>query len=212
LPLNRPDEPGNMFTDTPEAARLRSIADGLGERTVKVALLDDVVMAHRQKLSEEDSWRWAMFTGVSYESLKAGTGAEIVQQESQLEHDGRTLVSIIRTMDLPEGYRLSQDGRKIIVGSGKSREYIPLEGYGWNLGSWGSIDDPTFPSCEVLDLAWLRKRLDIAPEAVTVLPDTEWYRRQQRGVELLSKLFPDMQDKSIRSIFIDELPSPSHGG
>ncbi len=213
LPLNvGADEYGQrMFSDTPKAAHMRELASNLGAGTLRVALLDDVVVAKRERESEENSWRWSLFTGTSEQSLQIGTGAEIVQRESQLEPEARRLIEQIRTMDLPEGYRLSQDGRKIITGTGDDRFYVPLEGYHATAGGIGTIDDPTHPSCQMLDLAWLRKRLAIAPDAVTVLPDTEWYRRQQRGVEILSRLFPDMHDAHIETIFTPENTSVDAG-
>ena len=80
-------------------------------------------------------------------------------------------------MSLPEGYRLSQDGRKLKLP--KSSGTIRLMGK-------DGVDDPTYPSCEILDLAWLQKRLGIASEAVTVLPRR--YLPQQERVSVLADL------------------------
>lgn len=169
------------FTDTEEAARLRKIADYFGESAVRVALVDDIAAKEAQKKSAGNSWRWQQFLNASYEGVKFGAGVERSRlfHESDFEQAGRDIVSQIQAMELPEGYRLSQDGRKLITGSGKDRFSIPLQGF-------KSVEDASYPSCQVLDLAWLQKRLAMAPEAITVLPAS--YEEQQRGVEVLADL------------------------
>ena len=184
----RADEDGDFyspeldrsFTDTEEAARLRKIAEFFGESAVRVALVDDIAAKEKQKKSV-DEWRWQAFLNASYAGVKYGTGVEWNKlfKESDFEQSGRDLVTQIQAMELPVGYRLSQDGRKLITGSGKDRFSILLQGF-------KGVDDPSYPSCQVLDLAWLQKRLTLAPEAITVLPSD--YEEQQRGVEILADL------------------------
>ena len=168
------------FTDNPEAARLRKIAEYFGESVIRVALVDDVVLRQQQKHSQ-DSWRWQIFSNVTSASVKLGTGVEWSRlfHESNFEQSGREIVSHIQTMELPESHRISRDGTKLITGSGKDRFSIPLQGF-------KGVVDPTYPSCQVLDAAWLKKRLTLAPEAITVLPSS--YIEQQRGVELIAEL------------------------
>ncbi len=171
---------GRHFKDTPEAARLRDIAGSFGEATLRVALIDDVLPKDAQRKSA-DSWRWQLFMNTSAESVILGTGItqSELYYESNFETAGRDIVAQIQAMDLPEGYRLTQAGDKLKVGSGKAMRTIRLQGY-------SGIEDPTFPSCEVLDLAWLEKRLTLAPESVTVLP--EGFIDQQERVAVLAEL------------------------
>lgn len=168
------------FKDTPEAARLRRIADFFGHSAVRVALVDDIDLRQRQRKSA-DSWRWQMFHNTSIESVALGAGVDRqrVYKESEFEQSARALVAEIQSMELPEGYRLSQKGDKLKIGSGKELHTIALQGY-------PGVEDPTFPSCEVLDLAWLKKRLTLAPAAITVLPST--YAGQQERVDTLATL------------------------
>lgn len=174
-------ELGRAFNDTEEAARLRKIAEYFGGSAIRVALVDDVAVKEAQNQSEENSWRWQQFLNASYAGVKYGTGVEWPElfRESDFEHSGRDIVAHIHSMELPEGYRLSRDGRKLITGAGKDRFSIPLQGF-------NGVEDSSYPSCQVLDLAWLQKRLTLAPDAITVLPSD--YEEQQRGVEVLADL------------------------
>lgn len=187
----RADEDGDFyspeldrsFTDTEEAARLRKIAEFFGESAVRVALVDDIAAKEKQKKSV-DEWRWQAFLNASYAGVKYGTGVEWSKlfKESDFEQSGRDLVAQLQAMKLPEGYHLSQDRRKrykLTIGSGEDEFSIPLQGF-------KGVKDPSHPSCQVLDLAWLQKRLTLAPEAITVLPSD--YAEQQRGVEILADL------------------------
>lgn len=194
LDLDRPDG-GYSFVDTPEAARLRKIADYFGPPAVWVALLDDVAMQELSDKSAENSSRYGLFIGVAEESLKAGTGAERIYRESQFRPAGLEIIAAIHNMTLPAGYRLSQDGRKLKVGSGKNTLVIPLQGF-------DGVDDPTYPSCQVLDLAWLQKRLNTAPKAVTVLP--AGYENQQQGVGILADLMGIDRD-SYQTVIYDPI-------
>lgn len=202
----RADEEGDFysseldrsFTDTEEAARLRKIAEFFGESAVRVALVDDVAAKQKQRKSV-DEWRWQQFLNASYAGVKYGTGVEWngLFKESDFEQAGRNLVIQIQTMGLPDNYRLSQDGRKLITGSGKDRFSIPLQGF-------KGVEDASYPSCQVLDLAWLQKCLAIAPEAITVLPAD--YVEQQRGVEVLAGLI-GVDSASYSTVIYDPIAS-----
>lgn len=187
-------EIGRAFHDTPEAARIRRIAEYFGESAIRVALVDDVALIESQKKSSEQ-WRWQLFLNASFAGVRLGTGVERNRlfRESEFEQAGRDIVAEIKDMGLPDGYRLSENGRlKLITGSGKDRFTIPLQGF-------SGVEDPTYPSCQVLDLAWLQKRLTIAPEAITVLPST--YEEQQRGVEILAGLMGIDKDSYTTVIY-----------
>ena len=186
-------EIGRAFNETAEAARLRKIAEYFGEPAIRVALVDDVAVKEAQKKSAEDAWRWQHFLNAGFASVKLGTGVEWsgLFRESDFEQDGRAMVAQIQDMELPGGYRLSQDGRKLITGSGRDRLAVPLLGF-------KDVDDVTFPSCQVLDTAWLQKRLTIAPEAITVLPAS--YEQQQRGANVLAGLM-GIDSSSYTTVF-----------
>lgn len=181
-----------QFADTEQAKELRELADTVAPGAIRVALIDDVEARERQRKSQ-DSWRWAMFIGASLESVSFGTQADIVELESRFESPGRRLTQEIKNMELPKDYRFSQDGKKLIVGSGKGREVISLEGF-------SEVEDPTYPSCQMLDLAWLQHRLTLAPHAVNVLPKS--FKEQQKQVGLLADLFPDISGR-LTTQFID---------
>lgn len=182
------------FDDTSYAQKLRSVAENISQDAVRVAFIDDVILRDKQKHSE-DSWRWQLFISRSEASVKAGTSAEIIAFESSFIDRGKQLVEEIQSMELPEGYRMSGDGTKVVFGTGRNRERIPLVGF-------KSIDDPTHPSCSILDLAWLEHRLMIAPKAITLLPKE--YKEQQRKVALLADLFPHLGSQKMTSLFIDQ--------
>jgi len=182
------------FQVTAQAARLQAIAGELGEQSLRVAFVDDVIARDKQRKSIAEGWRWQLFIGLSGESVRAGTGAELVAFESAYEPRARQMIDELRASGLPTGYRLSQGGRQLISGTGKSKMRIPLEGF-------KGIDDVTYPSCQVLDLAWLEHRLQLAPEAVTILP--VGYEEQQRQVSILARAFPDLQETTVRSIFVE---------
>ena len=188
-------ELGSAFIDTAEAARLRKIAEYFGEAVIRVALVDDVAAMQSQKNSSEDSWRWELFLNASYAGVKLGTGVEWsgLFRESQFESTGRNIVMNIQSMKLPKGYRLSKDGRKLTTGSSKDRFSIPLQGF-------KGVEDASYPSCQVLDLAWLDKRLSLASEAITVLPAS--YVKQQRGVEILGELL-GVDKNSFSTVYYD---------
>lgn len=189
-------ELGRAFHDTPEAARLRRIAEYFGDSAIRVALVDDVALSERQKKSSEQ-WRWQHFLNASLAGVQLGTGVERHRlfRESEFEQAGRDIVAQIQAVELPNDYRLSEKGRlKLITGSGKDRFTIPLQGF-------SGVEDPTYPSCQVLDLAWLQKRLTIATQAITVLPSS--YEDQQRGVEILAGLM-GISKESYYTVVYDE--------
>ena len=163
-----------------EIERLGRIATFFGEDVTRVAFIDDV--AEQQKILREPNsvwWRRNSIYWRTTNSVKRATNAKEIFYESDFEQAGRDMVAQIQQIDLPDGYRLSPDGRKLITGRGNERFSVPLQGF-------KGCEDPTFPSCQVLDLTWLQKRLTIAPHAITILP--VGYEEQQRGVEILADL------------------------
>ena len=89
------DALGREFSDSSKAKELRNlVGQHLGMTGIKVvALVDDCEARQRQKQKNSvDSWRWQAFINASAESVRLGTGAELVQLESALEAGGRTLI------------------------------------------------------------------------------------------------------------------------
>jgi hypothetical protein len=156
----------------------RRIANFFGNSVIRVALIDDIAVKEKQRKSV-DPWRWQMFMNRCTEDVLATTGVESkdLYYESGFEKDARALVEAITDWQLPEGYRVSQNGRRLISNVDGERSSISLRGF-------RGVDDQTYPSCEVLDLAWLQKRLSIAPEAITILPS--YMEEQQNRVNILA--------------------------
>ena len=190
----------SKFRDTPYARAVRELSETLVDQdrtTLPVAFLDDVTPAHEiAKIHNLDTARHARLQGgISLEALEAASQAEYVASEVDYKKAAERDIATIKSMTLPGGYRLSEDGARLIVGSGKDKEVIRLVGY-------RMIDEDGHPSCPMLDLEWLKHRLGLAPSAITVLP--VGYERQQRQVQLLAQLFPSEISGKIRSVFIDQ--------
>lgn len=200
------------YNDTPGARQIRTIAGSVGDSVVRVALIDDVLLREQQKPRPEwtpensgevyahqiDAWqRWERFidASVGATALGANVSTENIFFERSFEGRGRQLAHQIKTMQLPEGYRTNASGSRLKIGPKSQLREIPLLGY-------SGVTDRTFPSCEVLDLAWLQKRLTIAPKAITILPRTENYVRQQANVATLAELIGISSD-SFETIFYE---------
>ena len=194
-PIPAAYNPDYLSAAVEHSERLHKIASFFGKGALRVAMLDDVALQDKlngMPLSDQ-KLKWQYTLRKSTEALQRGTNADELYHESEFEAAGRDIVLQIKNMDLPAGQRLSQDQRKLKVGSGKDTLVIPLQGF-------SGVDDPTFPSCQVLDIAWLQKRLTLAPEAITVLPTG--YEDQQRGVAVLAGLV-GIDEKSYQTVFYD---------
>lgn len=184
---------GRYFNDTPEAAKQRAVASELGDSVVRVALLDDVAV-RQEEGSSSDKARWVLFRTIAEESVALATGVDRgnLYKEADFERAARDLIEEITRMELPDGYRLSRDARKLIIGSGPHRKSISLRGF-------KGVDDESYPSCELLDLAWLQKRLSLAPYAFTILPKE--LAPQQERVAILAALV-GIDPNSFETIFV----------
>lgn len=120
---------------------------------------------------------------------------EDVYRESEYTELAKELVGMLQGKKLTGEYRISEDGRKAIMGSGKSKTRIPLVGF-------RGIEDPEFPSCTMHDLAWTLDRLEsVAPRGSNILPVS--FSEQQKQVSVLGRvvLGPHFE---FTSIFVDE--------
>ncbi len=97
-------------------------------------------------------------------------------KESDMIDRGYDLIEVIKAQAIvTEGARLSQDESMLILGSGKQRERIKIQGYGIH---------KDLPSCEVMDLACYEFKSFEHDMSVTVID--ERYRSQQERVHKLA--------------------------
>jgi hypothetical protein len=155
------------------------IARQFSAKPLLVSLVDDIGRSTEEAFFTELSIIEALPTEVFYES--AYTEAALEVNEAILK------------ADLPEGYRLSDDGWRVQVGTGKYKLKIPLFGF-------AGMDDPEHPSCNAHDLAWTLDRLrSIAPVGANILPET--FLPQQIKVAALARIFPEFLNYQFTTIF-----------
>lgn len=198
MPSDVSVEIGHIYTpdyhkDVPTRL-LEQAAKAREDGAMLLTLVDDVEATESLKLSQ-DSWRWQMFIDRSAESARENFGSQ-VYFESWFESKARKIREELVTMELPPGYKLSKTGDKMIVGDKRDKVRISLSGF-------GGVDDPTYTSCEVLELAWLEHRLGLANKAVSILPAV--FVEQQKRVELLARLLPKFAGKSIETVFVNQV-------
>lgn len=164
--------------------RLVDIARGYSARPLLLALIDDIGKP------EDDSF----FTELS---VIEGLKPEDVYYESGYVEAAKDLVDHIRGTDLPQGWRLSGDERKVIVGTGKHKLKIPLVGFS------AVPDDSDHPSCQLIDAAWTLDRIQsVAPNAATILPEA--FKTQQQQVAAIASLVPAFENTQVTSVFTNE--------
>lgn len=170
--VNRPVEIGLSL-----ANRFRSKLSNENLSYNQVLLIDDVGPRHKQAQSE-DPWRWELFIQRPAAQIVASetqTPITIFWENSFIAQGKEMVGQLQQATNNVHGYRLSEDRRLIITGTGKNKERIRLLGY--------SSEYPTLPSCEVLDLCIYQAKLQEAEEAITFLPED--YREQQGRVRKL---------------------------
>lgn len=170
--------------------RLAQVALSYSKRPILLGFIDDIGK------SEEESF----MTELSV--MEGLQGSPDVYFESDYIEPAKQLIERIRGSDLPILWRLSDDMRKTVYGTGKTRIRIPLVGF-------SGIDDPEHPSCQVLDLAWTIDRLQsIAPDTATILPEN--YSAQQMQVAALARLIPEITESKVTTILTDDVGRESN--
>ncbi len=164
--------------------RLARIALNYSSKPILLGFVDDI-----GKSDEE-----AFMTELSV--MEGLHGSPDVYYESDYVEPAKQLIERIRGSDLPTLWRPSDDMRKIVYGTKKTRVRIPLVGF-------SGLDDPEHPSCQMLDLAWTIDRLQsVAPNTATILPEN--YSDQQKQVATLARLIPEITGAKVTTILTDD--------
>ncbi|MBN8550128.1 MAG: hypothetical protein J0M12_12495 [Deltaproteobacteria bacterium] len=161
------------------------------EQITRVSLLDDVAF-RRQQATNQDPGRLGLFFHASYQSVATVFGPQNVYLESSYESVGRELQDQIRRAAIEHGYPI--DSQKVTISTNRGSVQVRIAGFDGH-------DDPSLPSCAVLDLAWTRHRVEAFSKTFTVLPLS--YRNQQRQVAALAALLNLPRRESVVSVFVD---------
>lgn len=171
-------EPASLYHD-----RIAGIAASCSDNPIILSLIDDI------RCSEYE----ARFTEYSVIEV---LDVDETFYESHYRLPAMGLMRQLHECTLPDGIRFSKDNCKLIVGSGKRRQRIALAGF-------SDIEDPNYPSCQMLDAAWMLDRLQsVAPKACNVLPIA--FRDQQHQVAIIATILPQFHNFEVVSIFVDE--------
>jgi len=171
--------------EPPTAYHEKIVATALAysSRPLLLSLVDDIGVSGNESFLTELS-------------VIEGLGPHDVYYESSYHAHANELISRLRKDKLPPDWRLSEDKRKLVFGTGKSKLRIPLVGFA------NMPQEADHPSCQILDTAWMLDRIQsIAPKAATILP--EGFKAQQKQVAALASLFSEFDDALVTSIFID---------
>jgi len=161
------------------------------DEITRLALHDDVIARDRQRGSA-DSWRWALFNGVSAESIVVGTEAE-VHSESSFVRRGKELQMLICERADRLGIGSEADGKLHIR---TTDGIVKVKIFGFN-----GIPDPAYPGCAVLDLAWTEWRIKNFARTFTALPQS--YQKQQRQLSALAALVDLPGRDTVTTLFLN---------
>ncbi|MEI9914282.1 MAG: hypothetical protein WDN66_04910 [Candidatus Saccharibacteria bacterium] len=174
------------------------------EDPLVVSLIDDVVPAYKKAQGLEPTsnslvTKLSLISGIErFRPLGISNDNFKFYMESDYVEPAKELIAKVQNTSLPDGFRLGQDGRSLIYGSGKDKVKIKIQGF-------SGIDDPDHPSCQMLDAAWTLDRLaSIGPTAITILPEA--FSEQQAQSALLTLAIPDFHghDYRVVSLLTDE--------
>jgi hypothetical protein len=173
---HKPDEKHRAL-DTPKSLE---VARALAPHATRFALLDDTVLAQAaQKVRPDERWRIDFTRQRMLAAVQTDTGADQIYLESSLEAPARYLVGLIQQVAPTKGHRIAPEkGNKLFIDGDRKNNFKLM-------GKEG-IDDPTYPSCELLDLAWLMIRTQNYDKVITVLPRS--FEGQQERVAFLATL------------------------
>jgi hypothetical protein len=165
-------------------SKIESILRKHDYEVVRIIFHDDVDFRMQQHDSRRDSWRYemflhrALFTAIDRTKLTSGSDIK-AESEYRYIKPGMALIDEIKKQaESKEGWRVSEDGKKLVIGSGAKKQIINLMGF---------LEYDEVPSCEVLDMVAYLKKIWVEGITITVLPES--YKAQQKRVQKLFELF-----------------------
>ena len=163
----------------PDAERIRHIAYTLAPHAIRYAFLDDTVLKQEAEKLGAERWRADLALQTVLEAVQLDTQAHEIYLESTFEKPAKELVTFIQKVAPHKGHKISPEtGNKLFVGGDRKRT-IKLMGK-------DGMDDPTYPSCDVLNLTWLMIRTQNYDKVTTLLP--RGFEAQQERVALLADI------------------------
>jgi len=174
----------------------------LGLNPQRAAFIDDTMLANHPIERAGDLYgdfaiRRGIYRQITSEGYtKAGWSPRREYRESNVKIQALEVVAALqRVSSQRSDYWLSQDGRKIKYKEGGKTKTIKL------LGKDGYDYDPDYPSCEMLDLAMYKQKIEDAEIAITVLPQR--YKSQQDRVKKLFSFFD--QTPPVIIVYFDDV-------
>ncbi len=172
-----------------------------GLNSQRAAFIDDTMLANHPIERSGDLYgdfaiRRSIYQQITSQSYtKAGWTPRVEYRESNVKNRAIELIADLqKAIFQRHDYWLSQDGKKIKYKEGGKTKSITL------LGKDGYDYDPNYPSCDVLDLAMYKQKLNDAQVAITVLPHR--YKPQQDRVKKLFSLLGEIPQVII--VYFDE--------
>lgn len=164
--------------------RIRFIAQNYSRNPVILSLVDDIASNDPAAILMTDL------------SVIDAVMPDDVYRESEYIDNARMLINQLQNSHLPDGYRLNAAGSKLVVGTGKTKTTVSLTGF-------RGVNDPTHPSCEMLDAAWILDRLQsVAPRGANILP--LGFRPQQERTREIANVLPQFSGYDFKSLFVHE--------
>ncbi|MBI2798542.1 hypothetical protein HYX70_04605 [Candidatus Saccharibacteria bacterium] len=171
----------------------------------RILFHDDIDVKIEQSKSV-DSWRWQLFinravmTALDRTKLSSSSPVKLEEESKYVDPARELIEELKKAAEMKDGWRISEGGKKLIVGSGPNRQRIDMVGF---------LEHDELPSCEVLDMVAYRKKIWGSKGTVTVLPES--YKGQQDRVKRLFELFDEAapvvvvyHDDKGRPVDIDE--------
>lgn len=171
---------------------------GCEENILPIVLLDEVEF-EIESITSTDAWKYALAIGRRWEELKKNIPIDwqIWYESKFLEEGEKVIKNLIAKVELSGGknFRMSQDGKSILSGSGKNRQRINLFQEMSQYNSQKDVhENVDVPSCEVLDFCCYLKKKEYGT-AITVLPIS--FKGQQERVLKLAELADEKLDLII---------------
>jgi hypothetical protein len=164
-------------------SKIESILRKQDYEIVRIIFHDDVDLRIQQNGSQ-DSGRYqiflnrALFTAIDRTKLTSESDIKVESEYRYIKPGIDLIDEIKKQAESKEGWRVSEDGKKLVFGSGAEKQTINLVGF---------LEYEEVPSCEVLDMVAYRKKIWVDGITITVLPES--YKPQQKRVQKLFELF-----------------------